>query len=145
MNRRRFLALGAAALAVAQPAHAKDIVAQIVRQLEKRGYSEITVSRTLLGRVRIVGRGSKGSREIILNPATGEILRDLTTRSDNSGRSGDLLDGGDDDGGGDGGGGDGGGGDDGGGDDGGDDDGGDDDGDDGDNSGSGGGGEDDDD
>jgi len=81
--------LGVAALAGAAPAFAKDIVADIVGQLEARGYDEISVSRTWLGRARIVAKGTKGSREIIVNPATGEILRDLSQGSASGG--GGLL------------------------------------------------------
>lgn len=140
MNRRRFLALSTAALAVAGPAVAQDVVAEIRQTLERRGYNDITVSRTWLGRSRILASGPKGTREIIVNPATGEILRDLTTRSGAARSSGDLLgeddtdsggsgssagdESGDDRGGDDSGGDDSGGGDDGGGDDGGGDDGG---------------------
>lgn len=76
MQRRAFLALLAASLATG-PARAADPVAAIVGELERRGYTQISVSRTLLGRARILARGPQGRREIILNPATGEILRDL--------------------------------------------------------------------
>lgn len=100
MNRRGFLALSAATLALlpAGPALAQDVVAGIVRQLEQRGYRDIAVSRTWLGRVRILAQGPRGLREIILNPATGEILRDLTTRDGRTGAAGGDLLGGDDDG-----------------------------------------------
>lgn len=90
MHRRTLLA-GLLALLAAGPAFARaELVDDIVRQLEKRGYTSITVSDTWLGRVRILAEGPKGSREIILNPATGEILRDLK-RSKGKGGS-DLLD-----------------------------------------------------
>lgn len=90
MHRRSFLAGLALALA-AGPVFAREaLVADIVRQLERRGYTSITVTDTWLGRVRILADGPKGSREIIVNPATGEILRDLK-RSGTGGGS-DLLD-----------------------------------------------------
>ena len=76
MHRRAFLALSAALLA-SGPAWGADHVAAIVGQLDRRGYTRITVSRTFLGRARIVATGPHGRREIILNPVTGEILRDL--------------------------------------------------------------------
>ena len=100
MNRRGFLALSAATLALLPvgPALAQDVVAGIVRQLEQRGYRDIAVSRTWLGRVRILAQGPRGLREIIFNPATGEILRDLTTRDGRTGAAGGDLLGGDDDG-----------------------------------------------
>jgi len=48
----------------------------VVRQLKQQGFSQIEVSRTWLGRSRIVSRRGDLFREIILNPLTGEILRD---------------------------------------------------------------------
>jgi hypothetical protein len=151
MHRRAFLLGVAAGLALAGPAlAARDHVADIVKALKAQGYRDINVARTLLGRTRITAKGKRGTREIIVNPATGEILRDLRTGSgaddilggdsgrgsgdgdDDTSGDDDDDDGGDDDDDGDGGGDDGGGDDDDGGgddDDGGgdDDDGGDDD------------------
>lgn len=49
----------------------------IVRQLREQGFSQIDVRRTLLGRSRIVARSSDLYREIVVNPVTGEILRDF--------------------------------------------------------------------
>lgn len=54
------------------------------------GYSDILVSRTLLGRVKIEADGDEGRREIIVNPRTGEILRDLFLRL-GDGAEGRLL------------------------------------------------------
>ncbi|NNF73435.1 MAG: hypothetical protein HKN02_14725 [Rhodobacteraceae bacterium] len=49
----------------------------MIDQLAAQGFTEITVSRTLLGRTRIVAENEKFRREIIYNPATGVILRDF--------------------------------------------------------------------
>ena len=136
MNRRVFLTRCAAgvlgAVGVAQAASAGSFEESVVTQLRGQGYRDINVARTMLGRVRIVGARRGITREIILNPRTGEILRDVVLGDDGqvsvqisdddtsgSGRSGDDSSG--DDGGGDGGddGGDDGGGDDHGGEDGG--------------------------
>lgn len=77
MNRRAFLVLASsAAVFLASPAHA-DFVDAVRAQLQKQGYSQISVSSTLLGRSRILAKSKSGTREIILNPRTGEILRDL--------------------------------------------------------------------
>jgi hypothetical protein len=54
-----------------------DYADDVVQQLTGQGYAEIRVDTTFLGRVRIVAMGDGGQREIILNPRTGEILRDL--------------------------------------------------------------------
>ena len=106
---RRGLLLGALALA-ALPGQALAQTAEdrIVRQLQAQGYRDIRVRRTLLGRVRILARRGSQEREIVLSPATGEILRDYwededdgrVLRSDDrsgSGRSGSGRDDKDDD------------------------------------------------
>lgn len=79
MQRRAFLIGSLAVLAAGPALAARDFVEEIVRELKKQGYREIQVSRTLLGRARITATKARGSREIIVNPATGEILRDLRT------------------------------------------------------------------
>lgn len=61
----------------AAPAFADDFSDRIVRQLERQGFSKIETEQTWLGRTRILAEGSDGQREIIVNPNTGEILRDL--------------------------------------------------------------------
>lgn len=62
---------------MALPAAAAGFSDEVVRQLRQQGFSEILVESTLLGRTRIVAKSRNGTREIILNPRTGEILRDL--------------------------------------------------------------------
>lgn len=62
--------------AMACAASAETLVDQVTEQLASQGYSEITVSKTWLGRIRIEASGGTASREIIINPRTGEILRD---------------------------------------------------------------------
>lgn len=139
MDRRKFLVLVTAfSLSGAMPAWA-DEQDDIVERLVEAGFGQIEITRTLLGRVRILATKGNMRRELVINPRTGEILRDVTLvaedansssgsskgegRSSNSGSGSD--DSGDDDGGDDHG------------DDDGDDDGGDDSEDDDDNSGSG--------
>ena len=82
MNRRQFLFVGTAAALVPGAAFAKDFADKIVRRLRQQGYTDISSSRTFLGRVRIVAWRGGESREIILNPYTGEILRDVWTAAD---------------------------------------------------------------
>lgn len=62
---------------MALPAFAQDFGDSVVRQLRRQGFRQISTGRTLLGRVRIVALGNGGRREIIVNPRSGEILRDL--------------------------------------------------------------------
>lgn len=66
-----------------------DLEKVLIDQLKQQGYSEFVVSFTLLGRMRIVAIGEDGSgREIVVNPRTGEVLRDVNMPQ--SGRSDDL-------------------------------------------------------
>lgn len=112
MQRRIMLKLGLVFLLLGEPAFAKDFAERVVDQLRDQGYVAVQVERTLLGRTRIMAEGRNGHREIILNPRTGEILRDLwISRTDQGGGGGGgglirdddgndgLSDGSDDDGG----------------------------------------------
>lgn len=73
---KRSLSLALVFTAWAGVASADAMVDRVTQQLAKQGYSEIVISRTWLGRIRIEAYGGTASREIILNPRTGEILRD---------------------------------------------------------------------
>lgn len=68
------------------PALADDYVATLVRELQSQGYDNIVVEYTLLGRVQIHATQKDISREVVVNPRTGEVLRDLRTRT-SKGRS----------------------------------------------------------
>jgi len=78
MNRRAFLSMTAlASLGFAGIAHAQTSVDRISSVLRREGYRNIDTSRTLLGRVRITAEKEGFTREIILNPRSGEVLRDI--------------------------------------------------------------------
>ena len=77
MKRRAFLATLIGGMLAATTAQARDRSDDIVRELKRKGYRIEAVSRTLLGRTRILATRDGGRREIIVNPVTGEILRDL--------------------------------------------------------------------
>lgn len=77
MDRRVFLSALCASLACASAGYAASYEDAVVAQLRAQGYGKISTERTLLGRVRILARMGATSREIILNPRTGEILRDI--------------------------------------------------------------------
>ncbi|SLN50195.1 hypothetical protein ROJ8625_02478 [Roseivivax jejudonensis] len=81
MKRRVFLA-GAAALVVAPAcaAEAQGLAESVAEQLRAQGFGNIRVSRTWLGRIRIVADGPAGQREIVIDPSTGSVLRDYTDR-----------------------------------------------------------------
>ncbi|MFO7805463.1 MAG: hypothetical protein R6V30_07305 [Paracoccaceae bacterium] len=85
MQRRQILAGLLAAVAMPTAALAQTAEEQVIDQLKRQGYRRITLGSTLLGRRRIVATGPRGRREIILNPATGAILRDYLDRSDRGG------------------------------------------------------------
>lgn len=142
MKRRTFLiGLATATLGVSGPLRAEDPAQAVIDRLRSEGFGNITTKRTFIGRVRITASKRGQSREVVVDPRNGEILRDLTRNtaaddddgasasnsgSDGSGSGSGSDDGGSDDGnsGGDDGGSGGGGSDDGGSDDGGSDDGG---------------------
>ena len=73
---KRALAVTAALVLLAGSAVADPIVDRVTRQLAAQGYDRIEVSRTFLGRLRFEAHGPGTEREIIINPRTGEILRD---------------------------------------------------------------------
>ncbi|MEO8241492.1 MAG: hypothetical protein ABI832_04220 [bacterium] len=82
MKRRVFflgLASSAAILGSAGSAMAMSFADDVIGQLTSQGFSSISMQTTWLGRVRIVAFRDGGQREIILNPRTGEILRDSWT------------------------------------------------------------------
>jgi hypothetical protein len=80
MNRRRFLMSLAPALLMPAMLRAESLQERIIDQLKTQGFSRVEISKTWLGRVRFIASGPGTRREIILNPRTGEILRDLWTR-----------------------------------------------------------------
>ena len=65
-----------ALLLMAQAAWAADSLDAVVADLRRHGYSQIDVSRTWLGRTRILATGPAGTREMILSRNSGEVLRD---------------------------------------------------------------------
>jgi hypothetical protein len=64
------------ALAAAAPAAAQSVADAAIAELRASGFQKISVTRTLLGRVLVLGSSLEGQREIVINPNTGEILRD---------------------------------------------------------------------
>lgn len=86
-------AVAAVAAFIATPGFSQDYEADIMAQLQGQGYQGITLSHTWLGRTRIVAMLDGDLREIVFDPNTGEILRDLSrlavadagTDSDNDG------------------------------------------------------------
>ncbi|MEO0939231.1 MAG: hypothetical protein AAFY38_13845 [Pseudomonadota bacterium] len=80
-------------LVLAGAAFAGPVEDRIVRQLRNQGFTQIEVSRTWLGRSRILATGPRIEREIVVNPVTGEILRDFWTDAPGGGGGGLLSSG----------------------------------------------------
>ena len=77
MLRREFITLGAAAIALPAAAQTNPFVDALVLRLQEQGYKRFRINRTWLGRLRIRAISDMYRREIIMNPKTGEILRDF--------------------------------------------------------------------
>lgn len=82
MKRTRAIIVGAALAGLTTPAMAADWGAAdtVIQRLISEGYTQIRIDRTWLGRIQIEARGAGGEREVIVNPRTGEILRDYLYR-----------------------------------------------------------------
>lgn len=59
-----------------QASFAGSVEQQVIRSLQAQGYQVLEQSYTFLGRLRIVAQNGSLQREIVVNPGTGEILRD---------------------------------------------------------------------
>ena len=78
MIMRHFL-LGALMVGVlATSGRAETVDQAIVAELHQQGYTSVKVSKTWLGRIFISANLDGGYREIVINPQTGEILRDYS-------------------------------------------------------------------
>lgn len=92
MNLRKPIIFLAFALSMlASPLWADRVRDQIVEQLQQQGYRQIVISSTWLGRTRIVAKGNDQRREIIVNPRTGEILRDFWESDDSDDNTRTLI------------------------------------------------------
>lgn len=70
---------------------AQSLQASVEQQLTAQGYRDIDMSRTLLGRARFEARKGDMTRVIVVNPNTGEVLRDIS-RSSGGAKGGSLVD-----------------------------------------------------
>lgn len=74
--KRLFLVLSILTTFWAAPAAARTVEEQILENLAVQGYQIVEHGYTFLGRLRIVAENGIYHREIVVNPGTGEILRD---------------------------------------------------------------------
>lgn len=91
LKRIIFILVLAMALPVAQPVLANPIADSAVSQLRKQGYNDIQVQRTLLGRIRITATSETYTRELVIHPITGEIMRDRWSSNAQSANSPDPI------------------------------------------------------
>ena len=92
MRRNLVILASVLALSIGGPSFAQsqaDVVRdRVIAELRDDGYRQIRISRTLLGRMRFVADGPEARREIVVNPATGVILRDfIRFKTDETGGS----------------------------------------------------------
>jgi hypothetical protein len=73
---RKLLLLVTTLVGLALPALARTVEQQILEKLAAQGYVILEQGYTFLGRLRIVAENDTFYREIVVNPGTGEILRD---------------------------------------------------------------------
>ncbi|MEM7723739.1 MAG: hypothetical protein AAF376_15410 [Pseudomonadota bacterium] len=80
LNRRAVLLGMGSLLGTVHPLAAQDDAAtrSVIRQLEEQGFTVTEVSRTFLGRVRVVSQRGRLIREIVFDPRNGAVLRDFT-------------------------------------------------------------------
>lgn len=97
MNKRVFLLSAAGALLLANSAFAAaSHEADVARALVGQGYRITSRRRTLLGRVRFTAEKGRTEREVVLDPSSGEILRDYSSVDGGADRPGRSDDGGGD-------------------------------------------------
>ena len=70
------LILSFAVVAVPAAAQSDSVKDRIIQQLQDEGFTEIHIAKTWLGRLRFEAFSETARREIVVNPATGVILRD---------------------------------------------------------------------
>ncbi len=76
MPRLAALAIAASLAATAPAAAEPEVADPVVALIEHQGYTVSEISRTWLGRILITAKNGTYLREIALNRATGQILRD---------------------------------------------------------------------
>jgi hypothetical protein len=59
----------------------RQTVQDLIEELTAAGFTYIEIHRTFLGRARIVAYSATEIREVIINPTTGQVLRDLAQES----------------------------------------------------------------
>lgn len=68
-------------LSLATTASAQSLEETVITRLKDDGWTCIVRSKTLIGRVRLIGLREGEIREVVIEPRTSEILRDIVIRS----------------------------------------------------------------
>ena len=89
MRKYMMLLTAMAGLTAPLSANAQTIEEQVISELEGQGYTDIQIYHTLLGRLRIVATSGDIQRELVILPASGEVLRDHSSRVSPARRSGE--------------------------------------------------------
>jgi hypothetical protein len=88
MNRRVFLLAAAGSLSLAHPIFAAaSPEEEIARDLVGQGFAITSQRRTFLGRTRFTAIRGEIQREVVVDPSSGEILRDYSNRAEGSTRT----------------------------------------------------------
>lgn len=77
MRKSKILALAFGLTLAASQVFAQSFTDDFIARLEAEGYTEFVITRTWLGRTRLLARNGSIIREIIFNTRSGEILRDF--------------------------------------------------------------------
>lgn len=83
MNRRVFLLTSAGSLLLATPVlAAASYEDDVARSLVGQGFAITSQRRTFLGRVRFTATRGETQREVVVDPSSGEILRDYSRQAE---------------------------------------------------------------
>ena len=74
------------AMVFATPTFAQSVEDSVISQLRAQGFDNITVERTFLGRLRFEAFSDTLERELVINPNTGHVLRDVWEALDDDDR-----------------------------------------------------------
>ncbi len=78
MNRRVFILASAGFIALGQGAVAAPAEDQVARAISGQGFRITSRKRTFLGRVRFTAVRGNVEREVVVDPSSGEVLRDYS-------------------------------------------------------------------
>jgi len=84
MRRKFFIALLFSMSLAAGQAMAQDFQSKYSQEMTDQGFSNLTVTKTWLGRTRITAVSKTQSRELVFDTYTGEVLRDYSEKLDPS-------------------------------------------------------------